>query len=400
MVRIPDIVWSRLARKTPDESAGHPDANLLAALAERRLLERERALVSAHLSECAKCRETLVVSFGTAESEVAMVVRSTPLWRRITIWRWVAAVACCVLALVWQRPFPQSRETKQPAMVLRAPVARNAVGPLIWPLVRNEARSSAVCRASAPQEVPRAKDVAAISPAAPRIETDAPWSMAPGKAKPDMVKKAGDPGRQAALTANGTVAREVRSEISSQAIQVAPEPGPSAVDVALPLRDIVQASPAAGFAAQSRTVLPRASRKPGGSMLIESAAAAKTKASLPGVLWSINASAGAADNLRGVVQKSTDGGRTWEDVRLSERTSFRAVAASGADVWAGGSEGTLVHSSDGGAHWAQVTVADGYVPLAGSITSIQAESASTIKIATSAGEAWISLDGGLHWKRK
>jgi len=120
----------------------------------------------------------------------------------------------------------------------------------------------------------------------------------------------------------------------------------------------------------------------------------------PGVVWSINASPDTSGNSFGVVERSSDQGKTWEALHLSDRVSFRAVTAAGRHVWAGGSDGALFHSADGGSHWVQVTVASASTKLTGAIVSIDAENPSRLRITTSSGEEWISSDDGQHWKRE
>lgn len=44
----------------------HPDADLLAAFAEKRLLGHEREELLAHLAECADCREVVALASRAA----------------------------------------------------------------------------------------------------------------------------------------------------------------------------------------------------------------------------------------------------------------------------------------------------------------------------------------------
>jgi photosystem II stability/assembly factor-like uncharacterized protein len=118
------------------------------------------------------------------------------------------------------------------------------------------------------------------------------------------------------------------------------------------------------------------------------------------VLWSINASPGTSGNMRGSVQRSFDGGNTWQIVPVSDSVDFRAVAVEGSNVWAGGSDGALFHSSDRGLHWAQIQVAEANVELRGTIVSVDTQKPSQIAVKTDLGQEWISVDGGLHWRRE
>jgi hypothetical protein len=56
--------------------------------------------------------------------------------------------------------------------------------------------------------------------------------------------------------------------------------------------------------------------------------------------WSISPS--------GQLQRSEDGGKTWEDVKVADGVTFLVITDIERDVWAGGSGGALYHSSDAG----------------------------------------------------
>jgi hypothetical protein len=132
---------------------------------------------------------------------------------------------------------------------------------------------------------------------------------------------------------------------------------------------------------------------------IISPAVAKNSAG-PAVLWSINTSPETLSKSLGVVQRSRDRGKTWEVIPLNDRVSFRAVTASGNDVWAGGSNGALFHSSDGGSHWVQIAISEEAAKPTGAIVSIDARDPNQLRIATSSGEQWITTDGGWHWRQE
>src|ERR1700688_1683363 len=127
MAELPKIVRSRLAQQGRSEHADHPDANLLAAFAEQTLLERERATVSAHLAQCADCRESLALA---SPAQVPERAAATAKRHWFLEWRWVgaAAAACCVIAVALQyRVEPPAVERTGYAV---APVIGNAPVPL------------------------------------------------------------------------------------------------------------------------------------------------------------------------------------------------------------------------------------------------------------------------------
>jgi photosystem II stability/assembly factor-like uncharacterized protein len=112
----------------------------------------------------------------------------------------------------------------------------------------------------------------------------------------------------------------------------------------------------------------------------------------PAALWTISPD--------GKLQRSDDGGKTWEEVRVDDKVTFRVIWAVGRDVWAGGSGGALYHSSNGGATWTRVDLSSGGSPTTETIVSIISASADLqrITVRTEAGEEWTTEDGGRHWR--
>ena len=134
----------------------------------------------------------------------------------------------------------------------------------------------------------------------------------------------------------------------------------------------------------------------------------------------------------GGLQRSFDQGRTWQDVNVTENAmgqadstaitvmsqdakssakvkkskaakdafGFRAVAANGTNVWAGGSWGLLYHSLDAGNTWTRVLPQAGGNALSGDIVSLQFPDALHGSVATSASETWTTGDGGQTWQRQ
>ncbi len=140
----------------------------------------------------------------------------------------------------------------------------------------------------------------------------------------------------------------------------------------------------------------------------------------------------------GALQRSFDAGKTWQDVNVQEAASagksfpisrsqvagvadykykatnskradegqpapipvFRAVAALGSEVWAGGSSAVLYHSADAGAHWTKVQPSQPDAILTGDVTSIQFSDASNGAVITSNAERWITNDAGETWHKQ
>jgi Photosynthesis system II assembly factor YCF48 len=139
----------------------------------------------------------------------------------------------------------------------------------------------------------------------------------------------------------------------------------------------------------------------------------------------------------GLLQRSFDGGDTWENVnpaptvrssgaRLAKENTaradvgsfseakknqkaeaapypaptFRAVAAAGLEVWAGGSGGALYHTWDGGNRWSRVTPSALGVALTGDIIAIQISDPQHGEVSTSTGELWATSDNGQTWQKR
>ncbi len=92
----------------------------------------------------------------------------------------------------------------------------------------------------------------------------------------------------------------------------------------------------------------------------------------------------------------TVGPNTWTRVMAAEPVTFRVVATVGSNVWAGGSDGSLYHSSDGGLHWNRVALAGEM----GAITTIHFNNAQQGSLTSDSGATWATSDGGRTWSRQ
>jgi hypothetical protein len=136
-----------------------------------------------------------------------------------------------------------------------------------------------------------------------------------------------------------------------------------------------------------------------------------------------------AINSVGGLQRSLDQGKTWEDIDVNSAAGtyeaknlplamksrakaalkdkadskpivFRAVAANGPDVWAGGAEANLYHSTDAGSHWIRIIPSWRGIELTGDILNVQFADTQHGRIIASGTEIWTTADGGQTWDKQ
>ena len=481
MQSVPQFVLKRL-KETAAVAGPHPDADLLTAFAEQSLAGDERARVMEHLARCGDCRD--VVAIALPATEVAALPVSVSHgqfgWLRWPALRW-AALAAGILAVTsvgvvqfshrnQQKTVASSRMQEAVAAppALSQPSSPQATAPQMRmqkkTLAALESPTSAAHDSdfdARREDQPRSSSrfVGAmhgevvggvgggagggmgiggrISPnrsAAPQVSKRliaAPAPVAPAPQNPstgaDQQLKVGSASEVVEVqAANGSINTE--SAVISQN-QVAQNPSN------LPLQgrqfadlDVVKAKdPVPGQAAAGAVSAP-ALVSPGP---LQTAPSLMLRAS---PRWTVSSS--------GVLQRSFDGGNTWENVNpapmgttigaLVAKTNgaqadaagyehakqdkakqsyeaksasnpalvFRAVAASGLEVWAGGSGGVLYHTSDGGNRWSRVTPSTATAALTGDVIGIQFSDTLHGTISTSTAELWSTSDGGQSWRRQ
>lgn len=181
---------------------------------------------------------------------------------------------------------------------------------------------------------------------------------------------------------------------------------------AKPADTTVNAPQAQAAAAYTVSAAEGSNFSPSGSLVAESAR------------WAINSAGG--------LQRSLDQGKTWQDVDVNSGAGdyeakslplamkssrakapakdkaeskvkpivFRAVSANGPDVWAGGSETNLYHSTDSGGHWARVLPSWRGIELSGDIINLQFADTQHGRIITSSAEIWTTADAGQTWDKQ
>lgn len=394
MQEISKIVLDRLQKQPPDEV--HPDANLLTAFAECGLAESERARVVKHLAHCGDCRDVIALALPALD-EVGANAGAVAARRNWFSWptlRWgLVAAGVAAVASVGVVQF-EHRQRPVRQGVFFAEVARNepaagvaqSMEPLIQAPAAKVAAKQAAADTSSGDFARGRKNSLDKNPIEQRV--------------PERPRMAGTPTTLptvARVEERGTIARNqiAQNQIADQLVHNS---------AASP--DVVKAKNPAPAETPAAIASPNAPLQTEPAMMVRA---------LP--RWSINSNGG--------LQRSFDAGGSWEDVNVEAAAvinvpqaarsdgseaqdekkaatppAFRAVAAIGPEVWAGGSKGLLYHSADSGTRWTKISPSSGDALLADDITSIQFSDAQHGTITTLSGEVWTTSDNGQSWFRR
>ena len=436
MADFSQLVRARLGAQPP--ASTHPDADVLAAFAERRLSGTERRQALAHLSLCAACRE--IVALASQEQTLDAVASHERARRRFAIWRWVLVGALAVLAvsatvlLRIEKPEPAvvAQQVSPPAApssatVATEPEARASADTLVAKPERRQSKTNAESKtlngspsqhqaeaadALSAREAPavtgglaatQAQNAPIVAQrraaAEPALAPTTPPPPPPPAAQPaQTLDQLAQPNQQATQ-------QKQQGAVSTVEAQAAPAPQQqqsasqssygygSAAGVA---GGLVSKSDIEAKTAKARRAAPDAAAQ-ANEVTVQGRAAALKRSFWNGApaQWTISAD--------GKLQRATQAGQQgpmWQPVDVGEPAIFRVVNANLNDVWAGGNGGALFHSADAGEHWTRIVPKDGDHKLEGDVISLTIAGAvnQIIRLRTSAGQSWISNDGGKTWK--
>jgi len=364
---------TRALEKKP--ASAHPDPDLLTAFAENALSRNEQASLLEHLSSCSDCRQILYLA--SPLDQVQTVTQVEP--RRFPVLiRWgTVAASVAILAIVFGAryiahkqagPAPVLMAAKQPPRELdRLPEANQVTVNRDEDQRTRNPRPAEKHMTARPEAKLRFDESGQVHVTAPAAAPSRQALSAPGRKKEDVAeaKSLSDkPSADSDLAANAIKSTNESVAVSGSAVHER-----VVKDGELKRVPAAQNAPSAGDAAVS---------------------AMGKVASLP--QWRLA--------RQGGIERSADSGKTWIPVSVAHGAVLKALFVNGASVWAGGKNGVLFHSQNGGADWVQVQPEFAGQKLAGDITQINFSDAMNGALYTESSETWITSDGGNSWLLK
>ena len=412
---IPKSARDALAKHTTAEPHLSPD--LLNAYVEQALSEAEKLQVTTHLAACAECRDVVfLASAATQDLQPAMVAAAPS---RNVLQPTVAAPpremphGCAVLEPRHDRPKPPNPWwrwvlplTAVVVLGLAALIEKDRITDKFGPPPQTAAlRQKAVgAQPDSTAALHQAK------PETPGYSASSDRFAMQAKAAPKAAKK--DTRTEEARLDKDKQEAELRDRRAQADLASNLQNAPSNTVAKAAAANERMPSPAPAPATTSRSA--EAAPPPAQADNANLAANAADQALKPqGLAKSLASSQAGALSTMEMTRRTapvstkwrisedghvehTVGPNTWTRVMAAEPVTFRVVATVGNNVWAGGSEGSLYHSIDGGLHWNRVALAGEM----GAITVIHFNNAQQGSVTSDGGATWATSDGGQTWSKQ
>ena len=339
------------------------DAETLAAWADDTLGPRERAAAEAHAASCARCQALLAVMMKTAPPAV-----------------------------------PEKSAWRIPALGWLIPLTAAAAAILVWAFVPGR---STVAVSDRPTLVASDRPVSAGDRPVPVPDQAGSPAPSTAPAKPALQRELKSSRAPADIRARSSAPRVSRDSSRDEA-------SAAAVDKLQALEKVEQKAPATTSAKEpSQAVIARGGDRVERSAAVAAASpAARSPATIAssvalaraGAAGTVIVSSSQASRWRiasgGAVERSTDGGSTWQPQETGATVTLAAGASPSPSVcWLVGPTGTVLLSTDGRT-WRRTAF-----PEETDLISVRATDEKIAAVTTSDGRTFNTRDGGLTWVR-
>jgi hypothetical protein len=351
------LVARGLAGETGDSGVACPDADLLAAWFDHSLSAAETERIEAHVSFCGACQQIL----GDLARSEPEVTRAAPLPAPARPWHWhwrwlVPLTTAAIVVVVAQR-------------TLRAPGDAPAGAP-VQPGLAQPSSSVAEMRDQAAPAKSAGEMARVVRPAEPAArQAKVSDKSAVDRARTDVKPVGGIAGGVPGGVVGGVVGgvEKGRAEVVAENVATA------APTQALPTAVRMAAAPKPESAARDAAELVRAT-----SGVAPSGATGT---------WRYGQS--------GVIERSADGGRTWERQRSGVTTPLAdGSAATDLVCWIVGASGVVLRTTDGRT-WERLPS-----PTSADLVSVHAWSESVATITAVDRTEYETTNGGQSWRRR
>lgn len=418
---LPKSARDVLAKQTMGDAHLSPD--LLNAYVEQSLSDDENGVVLAHLATCSDCREVVFLTSEAAQEELLAAKQASPQVVMASVRmgaRTADAAPAPTMAQparmpnVGSRPKPPRRWWKWALPVAAVIVATvgvlerdnilQMVSPPATEMAKVERPSVATSQPSTPPA--NSESRADQTQNQPTVAQNTNALLPPPAQKKELAERdhlfqqqqsAHMQREQAELSSNSARSKDKRETASAGAL---------GMPVATPPSEPKAAAPASADSTTQLEAALAAGTPNGGNDITYAPPDLKpnslAKSAMPGNGYgALGVAAQRAAPTRWRISSDghvehTVGPSTWERVMSAEPVTFHVVATVGENVWAGGSDGALFHSSDGGREWSRV----GLAGEQGTIKSIHFNNAQQGSVTTEAGAVWTTSDGGFTWSKQ
>ena len=356
------LLAGRATRSSGNSTDACFDADTLAAWADGALDAGALATAEAHAADCARCQAMLAAMARTTPLAPAQPV--APWWKPAFRWL-VPLTAAAAAVLVW-----------------------TIVPPRDGQVTVHQVSESADATSPPPVATPSSREPAAVAVVPPTSAV----TPTPRREQQTLAEaKEADLSRRTAESTKMDSAKADSSRRSTEGAKAeGAGPGNDKKSPAADARVLADASARTDrtrTAAENAAAAPAAPAQPMAKTFSFGAAETVIVSSNPASRWRILQG--------GQVQRSADGGATWQTQTTGVNDTLSGGWSPSPSVcWLVGPRGIVLRTSDG-RNWTRISFPEA-VPL----TSIRATDAQTATVTTADGRQFVTEDGGRTWTRK